>query len=292
MTVARRSHTFLHALAFVIGFSAVFVALGASAAFIGYAVNQAMTYLVRIGGALLIVFGLQVSGALAWIANRVREGDGRTRPLGRAYLTFEDGLSRLLYTEGRVQMKADPRWGYLSSAAMGVFFSAGWIPCIGPVLAGIYMLASNTRTAGQGAVLLLFYSIGLGIPFLLTGAAFSTMTGWLRRMNRYLGVVSKITGIFLIFMGALLLLDRMTLINAWIVGRMGTGLAAFEPGGGSAALTLPIALVAGLLSFLSPCVLPLIPGYIGYLSGTAVGSDRAPAGSPAPAPVAKVSPGR
>ncbi|HEX9116141.1 MAG TPA: cytochrome c biogenesis protein CcdA [Anaerolineae bacterium] len=73
---------------------------------------------------------------------------------------------------------------------------------------------------------------------------------------------------------------------------MGTGLAAFEPGGGSAALTLPIALVAGLLSFLSPCVLPLIPGYIGYLSGTAVGSDRAPAGSPAPAPVAKVSPGR
>ncbi len=292
MTVAKRSHTFLHALAFVIGFSAVFVVLGASVAFIGYAVNQFMSYIVRIGGVILVVFGLQVAGVLGWIAGLVRAGGGRKHPLGRGYLAFEDGLSRLLYTEGRVQVKADPRWGYLSSAMMGVFFSAGWIPCIGPVLAGIYMLASNTQTAGQGAFLLLFYSIGLGIPFLLTGAAFSSMTGWLRRLNRYLGLVSKVTGIFLIFIGILLLLDRMTLINAWIVGRMGTGLAAFEPGGGTSVLTVPIAFVAGLLSFLSPCVLPLIPGYIGYLSGTAIGGDRAAGEVSVAGPVAKVSPGR
>jgi cytochrome c-type biogenesis protein len=188
-----------------------------------------------------------------------------------------------MYTEGRVQVKTDRRWGYLSSAMMGVFFSAGWIPCIGPVLAGIYMLASNTRTAGQGALLLLVYSIGLGVPFLLTGAAFSTMTGWLRRLNRYLGIVSKITGVFLIFIGALLLLDRMTIINVWIVSRMGTGLAAFDPGGAEAALTMPIAFIAGLLSFLSPCVLPLIPGYIGYLSGTAMAGDGALVGAAAAA---------
>jgi cytochrome c biogenesis protein CcdA len=96
------------------------------------------------------------------------------------------------------------------------------------------------------------------------------MTGWLRRINRHLGIISKITGIFLLFMGFLLLTEQMTLINSLIVGRFGTGLAGLDLGGSAAALTLPIAFAAGLLSFLSPCVLPLIPGYIGYLSGTAI----------------------
>lgn len=271
MTVAKRSQTFLHALAFVIGFSVVFVILGASVAFIGYAVNQFMSYLVKVGGILLVIFGLQVAGVLSALADTVRRSGGDKNPLGRGYLAFEDGLSRLLYTEGRVQVQTDRRWGYLSSAMMGVFFSAGWIPCIGPVLAAIYMMASNTRTAGQGAFMLLVYSIGLGIPFLLTGMAFGSMTGYLRRLNRYLGIVSKITGIFLIVIGVLLFMDRMTMINAWIVGHLGTGLASLEVGGNSASVvTIPIAFLAGLLSFLSPCVLPLIPGYIGYLSGTAV----------------------
>ena len=93
---------------------------------------------------------------------------------------------------------------------MGVFFSAGWIPCVGPVLAAIYFLASDTQTVGQGALLLLVYSAGLGIPFLLTGALFSRASGWLRRMNRHLGLVSKITGIFLILVGVLLFNDRLS----------------------------------------------------------------------------------
>ena len=69
-----------------------------------------------------------------------------------------------MYTEGRVQVRADRRWGYLSSALMGVFFSAGWIPCVGPVLAAIYFLASDTQTVAQGALLLLVYSAGPGHP--------------------------------------------------------------------------------------------------------------------------------
>lgn len=277
MTAVNRWHTFSHALAFVIGFSLVFVALGASVAFIGYSINAFLPTFVKIGGTILIIFGLQVTGVFGWIAERIRKAGGAETPVGRGYIAFTEGLGRLMYTEGRVQARVDRRWGYLSSALMGVFFSAGWIPCVGPVLAAIYFLASDTQTVAQGALLLLVYSLGLGIPFLLTGAAFSTMAGWLRRMNRRLGVVSKITGVFLILVGLLLFNDRLALIANFFVARFGTGLASVELGGTgvSSALSIPLAFVAGLLSFLSPCVLPLIPAYIGYLSGTAVAGPNA-----------------
>jgi cytochrome c-type biogenesis protein len=278
--MAARWQTFFHALAFVSGFSLVFVTLGASVAFFGAALNRYLPDFVKIGGAILILFGLQVSGALGWSAERVVAAGGERNVIGRGYIAFVDGLGRLLYTEGRIQARADQRLGYLSSVLMGVFFSAGWIPCVGPVLAAIYFLASDTQTVAQGALLLAVYSAGLGVPFLATGAAFSTMTGCLRKLNRYLGLVSKITGLFLIFVGVLLFMDRLALIANWFVARFGAGLASLELGAdaGASVVTLPIALAAGLLSFLSPCVLPLIPAYIGYLSGTAVaGSPAGPA---------------
>jgi cytochrome c-type biogenesis protein len=272
---ANRWQTFSHALAFVIGFSLVFVVLGASVAFFGYALNTFLPTFVKIGGAILILFGLQVLGVFGWIADRVRAAGGERNALGRAYINGVDTLGRVMYTEGRVQKQVDRRWGYLSSALMGVFFSAGWIPCVGPVLAAIYLLASDTATVAQGALMLLVYSLGLGLPFLVTGAALSRITPLLRRMNRHLGLVSKITGLFLLVVGVLLFNDRLSLLSTWLISRFGTGLASVElgSGGASAAVTLPIAFVAGLLSFLSPCVLPLIPAYIGYLSGTAV-ADR------------------
>ncbi len=287
MTSASRWQTFSHALAFVIGFSLVFVVLGASVAFFGYALNTFLPTFVKIGGAILILFGLQVLGIFGWIANRVRAAGGDRNSLGRAYIGAVDTLARVMYTEGRVQKKVDRRWGYLSSALMGVFFSAGWIPCVGPVLAAIYLIASDTATVGQGAALLLFYSLGLGIPFLITGAAMSRVAPALRRMNRHLGLVSKITGLFLVVVGVLLFNDRLSLISNLFVARFGTGLASMELGSGalSAAVTVPIAFLAGLLSFLSPCVLPLIPAYIGYLSGTAVADQGVQAASPADASV-------
>jgi len=253
IVITDRKDTFLHALAFVLGFSAVFVALGASAAFINYALSSYMIWVQRIGGVLVIIFGLSTMGLIK--------------------VPF-------LYMDKRVHRPVDPRLGYLSSLLMGVFFSAGWIPCVGPVLAAIYLLASNTQTVGQGALLLAVYSLGLGLPFLITGAALSTMTDRLRRLNRYLNIVSIVTGLFLIALGALLALDQLRLLSAWFTGHLGSGLAAAElPSGGMDAVTLPLAFVAGLLSFLSPCVLPLIPAYIGYLSGAVVmGSDSAQRG--------------
>ncbi len=271
MTTAGRWQTFSHALAFVAGFTLVFVILGASVAFVGYALNPWMSTIAKIGGVVLILFGLQVVGVFPWLADRIRAAHGDRNPLGRAFIAFTDGLSRAMYTEGRVQVRANRRWGYLASFMMGVFFSAGWIPCVGPVLSAILLLAGDTQTVAQGALLLLVYSAGLAVPFLITGAALSTVTPWLRKMNRYLGIVSKITGIFLIFIGVLLLTDQLTIIASKSVSLFGMGLASLNVGATSA-VTLPIAFIAGLLSFLSPCVLPLIPAYIGYLSGTAVAS--------------------
>jgi cytochrome c-type biogenesis protein len=279
MSSATRWRTFSHALAFVLGFSLVFVVLGASVAFFGFALNQYLPTIVKIGGLILIVFGLYVAGALGWIADKVSTKGWDRNPLGRGYLAMVNGLARLLYTEGRVHVRTDHSWGYLSSFLMGVFFSAGWIPCVGPVLAAIYLLAGDTQTVAQGAVLLLAYSAGLGIPFLVTGLAFCTMTGWLRSINRHMGIVSKVTGLFLIFIGVLLFMDRLSFISGSIVSRFGTGLASLELGGTGipGAVTIPIAFLAGLLSFLSPCVLPLIPAYIGYLSGTAMSDQQAAA---------------
>jgi cytochrome c-type biogenesis protein len=272
--ISSRWQTFFHALAFVAGFTLVFVILGASVAFVGYALNAWMPTIAKIGGVVLILFGLQVAGLFPWLAGRIRATGGDKNPLGHGFVVFTEGLSRAMYTEGRVQVRADRRWGYLASFMMGIFFSAGWIPCVGPVLSAILLLAGDTQTVAQGALLLLVYSIGLGIPFLITGAALATVTPWLRKMNRYLGIVSRITGIFLIFIGVLLLTDQLTLITTKFVGIFGMGLASFDAGA-SAAVTLPIAFIAGLLSFLSPCVLPLIPAYIGYLSGTAVADGAA-----------------
>ncbi|OQA46531.1 MAG: Cytochrome C biogenesis protein transmembrane region [Chloroflexi bacterium ADurb.Bin325] len=242
MTVSSRWTTFSHALAFVIGFSLVFVALGASVAFFGYAINAYLPTFVKFGGVILILFGLQVTGVLGWLADRIRAAGRDQNPLARAYIAAVDGLGRLMYTEGRVQARVDRRW--------------------------------------------------VGLPFLLTGLAFSSMTGVLRRLNRRLGLVSKITGIFLIAVGVLLFNDRLSLIANFFVARFGTGLASVELGGISSAVSIPIAFLGGLLSFLSPCVLPLIPAYIGYLSGAAVTSGAVAPARPAQDAAARATDGK
>ncbi len=165
---------FLHALSFVLGFSTVFVALGASASSIGRLLGEHLVLIQKVGGLVIIVFGLHTMGVLK---------------------------IPLLYQERRFEARARPRLGYLSSFLVGLFFAAGWTPCVGPVLSAIFLLATDVRTVGQGICLLGAYSLGLGLPFLLAGLALEAASSRLRRLGRHLKLVSIISGLFLIAVG-------------------------------------------------------------------------------------------
>ena len=282
-----RSSTFLHALAFVLGFGAIFTLLGSAAGLLGQSLNSYLPLIQRFGAILLLIFGLTTIGIVGWIVNRVQANEKlAANPAVAALLDILRFLNALMYTERRVTdlHKVKRGWGYLSSALMGVSFSAGWVPCVGPILASILFLASDSATAAQGALLLAIYSLGLGLPFLITGAAFSRATLVLRSLNRHANIVSIVSGIFLLYVGWLLWSDQLTslttqfaFLNKWVfvleefVSESVGVNAAF---GGGALSAAPLAFVAGIISFISPCVLPLIPAYIGYLSGAALSGGR------------------
>ena len=277
-----RSSTFFHALAFVLGFGAVFTLLGSAAGLLGQSLNSYLPLIQRLGAILLAIFGLTTLGVPRWIVNRIRKTGQRANPAVAALVDILNFFNALMYTERRVtdmhQVKRG--WGYFSSVLMGVSFSAGWVPCVGPILASILFLASDSATAIQGAALLAVYSLGLGLPFLITGAAFGQATSFLRRLNRHANIVSIVSGIFLLYVAWLLWSDRLTslttqfaFLNEWVFiledsvsASLGVN-TAFSSGALSAA---PLAFIAGIISFISPCVLPLIPAYIGYLSGASL----------------------
>jgi cytochrome c-type biogenesis protein len=297
--VARRDSSrlviFLHSLAFVLGFATVFTLIGSAVGLLGQGLNQYLPTIQRLGAILLVIFALVTLGVFRWLVDFIsRKVDLRVNPAAEALVSILDFFNALLYTEKRVadMHRVNRGWGYASSFLLGVSFSAGWVPCVGPILASILFLASDSATAGQGAALLGIYSLGLGIPFLLTGAAFGTATGLLRRINRHANVVGIISGLFLLFVAYLLwsgalatLTTRFDSVNRlifsmnewvlagedWVSGLAGAGSDIFSLSLLGAA---PLALFAGVISFLSPCVLPLVPAYIGYLSGAAVGGKK------------------
>jgi cytochrome c-type biogenesis protein len=211
----------------------------------------------------------------------------QANPAAAALVSILDWFSALLYTERRVtdMHQVNRRWGFASSFLLGVSFSAGWVPCVGPILASIFFLASNSATVTQGAVLLAIYSLGLGVPFLITGLAFSRMTGVLRRLNRHAGVVSIISGIFMLYVAYLLWFDklatlttRFNFLNEWIFAIEDWISVVSGTGGDIISVSLisgaVLAFFAGLISFFSPCVLPLVPAYLGFLTGAAVSGER------------------
>jgi cytochrome c-type biogenesis protein len=174
---ASRWTTLSHGVAFVLGFSVVFVLLGMAASAVGALLFDLQDILVRVGGLVVIVFGLHTMGVI--------------------HLPFLD-------YDTRRQQAPDARLGYLSSALMGVFFSAGWAPCVGPVLGSVLTMALTSDGVNRGAVLLSAYSLGLGIPFLLAAAGLANVSGWLRRYGKHLRYVSIATGILLVVIGVLL----------------------------------------------------------------------------------------
>ncbi|MBE2316670.1 redoxin family protein [Solirubrobacter sp. CPCC 204708] len=187
---ASRRETLTHAVAFVLGFSAVFIALGASATALGDALRGYDEWITRIGGVLLIAFGVMLLGLIP-LAILQRD----TRLLDRA--------STLR------------RFGPVGSAAVGAAFGAGWTPCIGPVLAGILALAASSGSAGEGVILLAAYSLGLAIPFL--AAAFAVDRFRVRGPGgrRWLPWVNRVSGGLLVALGILLITGALTQMSEW-----------------------------------------------------------------------------
>ncbi len=243
-TGSGRARVFLHALLFVLGFSAVFVVgWGGAVTVLGQLFGEYKYVLGRIGGVIVILFGLA------------------TLDMIRIPWFYAD--TRAQYT-GR-------RGTYAGSALMGIFFAAGWSPCIGATLGAILTLGMSQQTVGQAMWLTSGYSLGLGIPFLILALALERAAGWVRRMRRYQRAFQIASGVFILAIGFLLLTDTMSRIAIW----------AFQNGlyvdfsAYTGAPTYITAVLAGLLSFLSPCVLPLVPAYLGYLGGHTFKSGQA-----------------
>lgn len=285
-TPTNRGIVFLHALAFVFGFGLVFTLLGSAAGLFGQRLTAYEDILQRLGAILLVIFGLTTLGLFRWFVKLIRQGtDLHANPAAAALVSILDFFNNLLYTEKRVteMHRVSNKWGFLSSTMLGVSFSAGWVPCIGPILSSILVVAGNSATATTGAALLAIYSLGLGLPFLITGAAFSSTTGFLRRLNRHTHIVSIVSGIFLLLVAYLLWSDTLVLLTSRFTGLTNWLLdieyAVIDPSDAESTVNnltvmggAPLAFFAGLISFLSPCVLPLVPAYLGFLSSAAVGS--------------------
>ena len=178
----------VHSLLFVCGFTAIFVALGAGATALGVLLAAYRDWIGRVGGVLLIVFGLIL---LEFI---------RVPALSR---------DRRIYL-------ADKPVGYLGSVLVGIAFGAGWTPCIGPVLGGILSLASATASVGRGIGLLLAYSAGLALPFLVAALAIDHFLAFFARMRAGLAWVSRISGVLLIIVGVLLASGWFTMLATWL----------------------------------------------------------------------------
>jgi cytochrome c-type biogenesis protein len=244
---SHRITVFLHAVLFVLGFSLVFViGWGGAATALGQLFGSYKSSLGLVGGVLVIVFGLATLRVLRipW-----------------------------LYYDTRPQWGATQRGGWLASGLMGVFFAAGWTPCIGATLGAILTLGFTQQGSGQAMVLSSGYALGLGVPFLVIGLGMERAADLVRRFRKYVRKVEIASGLFLILIGLMMVSGRITLIAIWA---QRNGLFLDVPLGGAVVPTYLIALVAGLFSFLSPCVLPLVPAYIGYLSGHAIRGTVSP----------------
>jgi len=177
--------TFTHGLAFVLGFSVVFVTLGVAVSVAGGLLYNIRFYLAKIGGLVVIVLGLHMMGAI--------------------HIPF-------LEYDVRVHQTPSNSWGYVSSALLGVFFSAGWSPCVGPVLGAILTLAINGGSIALGAKLLSAYSAGLAVPFLAAAFGIGWVTTVLRKYNKVMHYVEIAMGAILVIVGLMLFAGVFELI--------------------------------------------------------------------------------
>lgn len=183
-----RQKSILHSLCFICGFTVVFVLLGASATYIGSFLHEHAALVRKIGGILLVLLGIHVTGIV---------------PL------------RFLLGEKRVSIKHKPA-GYVGSFLVGIAFAAGWTPCIGPILAGILAVAATEEKVYQGILLLLVYSLGLGVPFFLSALAMHRFMALFNRFKKYIRVCEVITGILLMVVGMLIYSNWLSRLSGYV----------------------------------------------------------------------------
>jgi cytochrome c-type biogenesis protein len=183
-----RSIILANSLLFIAGFSVVFISFGASASLIGQWLITYQDFIRKIGGLLIIVFGLYLLGALN--------------------LQF-------LASERRVHFTSRPA-GYLGSFLIGIAFAAGWTPCVGPVLGTILLYASTTNSLLTGVGLLAAYSLGLGLPLLLTALGVDRFLAYFKQVRAYLWGVSVVSGVFLVVVGGLIYANSLSAITSFL----------------------------------------------------------------------------
>ncbi|HHU77544.1 MAG: cytochrome c biogenesis CcdA family protein [Caldicoprobacterales bacterium] len=179
-----RKSLIINSLAFVAGFTIVFVLLGAAATKLGSYLLRHQHSIRRISGILIILFGLFHAG---WI------------PI------------RFLNYERRLQLRPE-RKGFLSSLLIGMGFSMGWTPCIGPILTSVLILAANAQTVSRGMLLLAVYAMGLGLPFLALSIGIRYLWKYLKIINRYMGLIKKVSGIILIIIGLMIYFNLFAIL--------------------------------------------------------------------------------
>jgi cytochrome c-type biogenesis protein len=177
----------VNSLMFIIGFSITFMAEGASASWIGQVVATRMRLLYRLAGLIIIVFGVHL--------------------LGIVKINF-------LYRDKRFHNIEKPR-GMAGALVLGLAFAFGWTPCIGPILAGILTMASTKETVTEGVLLLAVYSMGLGIPFLLTSLGLNQFLAFYGRFKRHFRAVEMASGALVIAVGVLILTNNLSRLAGW-----------------------------------------------------------------------------
>jgi cytochrome c-type biogenesis protein len=187
---AARRRAMGHAALFVLGFTLVFMTLGATASALGASMRRSLPLIQQAGGVLIVLFGLYMLGVLELPA---------------------------LMRERRVQMASKPA-GLAGSMLVGVTFGAGWTPCVGPVLASILLYAGAKATMGKGMLLLGAYSMGLGVPFFLAAVALNWYLAGAQRMRRWLRPIERASGALLVAIGVLLVTGKFTILSHFFAG--------------------------------------------------------------------------
>jgi cytochrome c-type biogenesis protein len=241
MTAQRRWSTFVQGLWFVLGFATFIVGvMGLVSTALGDVFYEGRDIVRYIGGIALILFGL---------------------------FTLKIINIPFLYRDTRSGLGGTQRgFGGVQSYITGLSFAAGWSPCIGPFLGAILSLGATEELPARIG-LLLAYTLGLGIPFLIVAAAADRMLPVLNRMKKHMRTIEIISGVLLIAIGIAMLFGQIAALSQYLTS-LGGGLEEILPE--TLSLSVPVAALAGFLSFTSPCVLPLIPAYIGFIGGWAI----------------------